>query len=260
MFSKKFFKKKYKVIKFQNDKVFTLIYVLVGLVFFINFFVNISIKNLVLSLMQWTGQSNLFAFFVASIYLIKPKLKIFKSNALILIAGNNLFVAAIGFWIFLFPTIFVGLNNYVLPLTKNINSVYYSNRFLFFSFWNHSVTQIFYFIFMIHAQKFASDDYLKIICLKILFLIISIWTTIWIFFFGIILTLFTNYFPIYGIFTNFNPNTIYFSSDGVRLFNLQVLIFSVILIYFASYLLGFWNWRITIQLNKKTAAKLLKNI
>ncbi|UUD37828.1 hypothetical protein [Mycoplasmoides fastidiosum] len=184
----------------------------------------------------------------------------FKTNFLVLFAGNNLYVAGIGFWIILFPAVFVGLPEYVVPI-NNIDETLNNLHHDFFSyFWNHCITQICYFLFTISVFRSGDKNFMYPAKIRNLFASILIWSTYYIVIFGIALSLTTKIFPVYGIFSNFNPNTIYETYNGHKLFNGRVLSVSIIGIYLIGLIIVYLNWRISIQLNSDTSKKLLKNI
>ncbi|WP_391591882.1 hypothetical protein MCAV_00370 [[Mycoplasma] cavipharyngis] len=244
---------------------FTFLSFLAGLTFFLHFIIyNSTSGEWIHALVQWTTQSNIFAFLIVVCYCLFKKSFLFKNNLLILVAINILFVAAVGFWLVLFPVAFAGLSYYLFqpkPNGSQHESLFLTN---FFYIWNHGVTQICYFMFMLEAfrnNKNKNDSLVPINFKKIILVTLG-YATFYLLVFGAILTTTTNIFPVYGIFTNFNPNKFVIDDQQreIRLFNLQLLVTSIVGLYLIVSLITFFNWRISLQLNNKTSKELLKNI
>lgn len=229
--------------------------VVMGSIFLVGFF---SASNLVENSFKWTSQSNWLALLVAFLYLFFPKSVFFRYNTIIVIIGNNLFLAGIGFWLFLFPTAFFGYLGYVSNLSDASVDTIIVHKF--FYIWDHTVTQVFYLIFMISAFKKSSDQHMLCTRLSTLMLISLVWITTYIAIFFVSVPFVTNYFPVYGIFTNFNASIIYKAPDDLPLYNWKLSLLTVLVFYTLIQLLAFFAWRIAIPFNERCANHFLEKV
>lgn len=239
-----------------------------GLCFLFGFLLfNNNWNDLVEDFQKWTFQSNLLALITSTWYFLLPYSKVFKKNTLIMFTGNNLFMAGFGFWLILLPTSFAGLEDYINDWNywkkiKNSADFWQNKKFAsyFFGIWNHLVTQIFYFSFMLCAFKNSNKKHLLPIRFGKLVKIIFIWLTFYILLFVLLMPFVTKFFPVYGIFTNFNPNTPFTLKTGKRLYSLKIACVTTILVYLISFLIAFFNWRTCVQYNYITLHQYMEKI